>query len=86
MVNIILSVIFAIILFIAGVSIILGFGASILLRICVQSIIVNLFLAAFNLLPFPPLDGASVLAWNKLVWAVIEVPLLLMMLSLMFMF
>jgi len=31
-------------------------------------IIVNLFLAAFNLVPFGPLDGKTVIAWSKPVW------------------
>jgi Zn-dependent protease len=29
---------------------------------------VNLWLAAFNLIPFPPLDGVKILRWNKLAW------------------
>ena len=29
---------------------------------------VNLWLAAFNLIPFPPLDGVAILRWNKLAW------------------
>jgi len=29
---------------------------------------VNLWLAAFNLLPIPPLDGIKVLKWNKIAW------------------
>ncbi|NJE75495.1 site-2 protease family protein [Thermococcus sp. ES12] len=31
---------------------------------------VNLWLAFFNLLPFPPLDGSKVVRWNAGVWAV----------------
>jgi len=31
---------------------------------------VNFFLAAFNMIPFPPLDGQKVLQWNPAVWAV----------------
>jgi len=29
---------------------------------------INIFLAAFNLLPIPPLDGSKVMYWNKFVW------------------
>ena len=28
----------------------------------------NAFLALFNLLPIPPLDGSKVIRWNKLIW------------------
>ena len=31
-------------------------------------IIINLFLAAFNLIPFGPLDGKTVIGWSKLAW------------------
>jgi Zn-dependent protease len=43
---------------------------------------VNFFLAGFNMLPIMPLDGAKVWRWNKLLWAIIEVPLGLLVLSL----
>ncbi len=86
MVNVILAMIFLFILFVAGVFTIAGFGIGLLLVICLQSIIVNLFLAAFNMLPFPPLDGASVIAWNRWVWAIVEIPLILVMLFLMSLF
>jgi Zn-dependent protease len=29
----------------------------------------NLWLAAFNLIPYGPLDGIKIMAWNKVVWA-----------------
>jgi len=29
---------------------------------------VNFFLAFFNLLPFPPLDGSKVIEWNVMIW------------------
>jgi Zn-dependent protease len=31
---------------------------------------VNIFLALFNLLPVPPLDGSKVFRWNKAIWIV----------------
>jgi Zn-dependent protease len=36
---------------------------------------INYFLAAFNMLPMMPLDGAKVFRWNKILWGVIFVPL-----------
>ena len=35
---------------------------------------VNLWLAAFNLIPLGPLDGQKVLHWNPGIWAVVTVP------------
>ena len=32
---------------------------------------VNAFLGAFNLLPFGPLDGSKVFAWNKTAWGIV---------------
>lgn len=34
---------------------------------------VNLWLAAFNLIPFPPLDGVKILRWNKTAWMALAV-------------
>ncbi len=34
---------------------------------------VNLWLAAFNLIPFPPLDGVKILRWNKAAWLALAV-------------
>ncbi len=38
---------------------------------------VNAWLALFNLIPFPPLDGIKVFKWNKGVWAMLFTALLL---------
>ncbi len=38
--------------------------------------LINLWLAFFNLLPFPPLDGEKVFLWKPAIWAAIEIPLL----------
>jgi Zn-dependent protease len=45
---------------------------------------VNLFLALFNMLPIMPLDGAKVFRWNKLIWAVVFIPLLLILVDVFF--
>jgi Zn-dependent protease len=34
---------------------------------------INLWLAGFNLIPFPPLDGYKIFAWDKRIWAVMIV-------------
>lgn len=38
-------------------------------------VFINLFLALFNLLPIPPLDGSKVFEWNKGIWAITFIPL-----------
>ncbi|ENN96203.1 peptidase M50 [Methanocaldococcus villosus KIN24-T80] len=38
---------------------------------------INLYLAAFNLLPIPPLDGYKVVTWNPIIWAIVEIPLVI---------
>ncbi|WP_049923349.1 Zn-dependent protease [Halopiger djelfimassiliensis] len=39
---------------------------------------INLFLAAFNMIPFGPLDGKSVYNWHKGVFAIVFVPSVLL--------
>jgi len=58
-VNIVLAFIFVGAYLITGISI-LSFAAA-----------VNAWLAAFNMIPFGPLDGNKVLRWNKTVWFVV---------------
>ncbi|WP_345786277.1 metalloprotease [Halolamina sp.] len=39
-----------------------------------RGLAVNLFLAAFNLVPLGPLDGSTVLDWSKLIWFALFLP------------
>lgn len=41
----------------------------------VWAIQINLWLGAFNMIPFFILDGQKVLTWNKTVWALVTIPL-----------
>ncbi|MCP8309369.1 MAG: hypothetical protein H3Z53_03360 [archaeon] len=45
---------------------------------------INLFLAAFNLIPFPPMDGYKVFVWNKGIWAIVAIPLWAIVIFLMY--
>ena len=38
--------------------------------VCIWGAYINFFLAFFNLLPVPPLDGSKVIVWNKFVWLI----------------
>ena len=49
------------------------YGSGFAVAIGVYGVIINLFLAAFNLLPIPPLDGSKIFAWNVPLWVVMMV-------------
>ena len=68
--NLLLVGIFILALFITPASVA---GSEALQRIIYMGIYVNIFLAAFNLLPFGPLDGAKVLRSSAVVFAVLAV-------------
>ena len=68
-VNIILGLIFFLILGSLGDFAYTETGAIVYL-ICVLGTRINFFLAAFNLLPIPPLDGSKVMAWSVPVWLI----------------
>jgi len=42
---------------------------------------INLWLAAFNLIPFGGIDGQKILAWSKPVWLIVAIPLWLFIIS-----
>ena len=69
LVNIALGLIFFIILGSLGNFIYTETGAIVYL-ICVLGTRINFFLAAFNLLPIPPLDGSKVLSWSVPIWVI----------------
>lgn len=58
-------------LLLAAVFLPIGF---VLPRIGSLGLAINLLLAGFNMLPFGPLDGRTVLSWSKLVFALVFVP------------
>ncbi|WP_420871416.1 metalloprotease [Halomicrobium salinisoli] len=67
--NLVLAAVFLGVL-VAGAS----SGVDLLGRVGNLGLWLNLLLAGFNMIPFGPLDGKKVLAWNKLVYAAVAVP------------
>ena len=68
-VNIILGLIFFLILVSLGDFAYTETGYLVALT-CVLGTRINFFLAAFNLLPIPPLDGSKVMSWSVPVWLI----------------
>jgi Zn-dependent protease len=60
----------AILFFIAGVFLPQAFGAlpALFNKIIFFGFVINSWLALFNMIPFPPLDGSKVMAWSLPVW------------------
>jgi Zn-dependent protease len=69
LVNIVLALIFIAVGSSLGSYAYTGTG-SLIAIICLFGTRINAFLALFNLLPIPPLDGSKVLKWNIPVWLV----------------
>jgi Zn-dependent protease len=78
MTNIVLTVLFFLLLVSGVLTSRLGFGAA------YYAIFINLTLAAFNLLPFGPLDGAKVFSASRPIWAIVAVPTILVALPVYF--
>ncbi len=45
-------------------------------EVAIEGLFINIVLAAFNMIPFGPLDGAKVLRANPLVWAAVGLPVI----------
>lgn len=69
LVNIALGLIFFLILGSLGDYVYTDTGAIVYL-ICMLGTRINFFLAAFNLLPIPPLDGSKVMSWSVPIWLI----------------
>jgi Zn-dependent protease len=69
LVNIALGLIFLLILGSLGNFVYTETGAIVYL-ICMLGTRINFFLAAFNLLPIPPLDGSKVMSWSVPIWLI----------------
>jgi Zn-dependent protease len=54
------------------------FGDSLWTRAANFALFINLILASFNLLPVGPLDGKKIFNSNRLVWAVVAIPTILL--------
>lgn len=59
----------------AGMFLVVGAVGRIVGAIGANGVFINLWLAFFNLLPLPPLDGSKVFSWNPIIWAILEAPL-----------
>lgn len=69
-INIVITIIFMIVFSLIGTSMYTSNTYMIIGLICFIGAKINSFLALFNLLPIPTLDGSKVLKWNIPIWLV----------------
>lgn len=68
-VNLVLTAVFVPVFLLGNVL-----GIELLALVGARGLAVNLFLAAFNMVPLGPLDGSTVLDWSKAVWVFVFLP------------
>jgi Zn-dependent protease len=61
---------------------VLSYAGGLFAELATIGVQINLWLAAFNLIPIPPFDGSKIFKWSKLVWAIFTVPAWLLILLL----
>jgi len=66
--NLVMALLFVIAAILGAPTLIVSYG-----------LMINLWIAFFNLIPFGPLDGAKIIRWNPLVWGIlIAIPIFFM--------
>ena len=73
MTNIVLSILFFLVFLLVSREA----GSDLWVQAAYFALFINLTLAAFNMLPFGPLDGKKIFDSNRLVWALVGVPTIL---------
>jgi Zn-dependent protease len=62
---------------IAAISLPLALSGGELMQIGRISILMNLTLATFHIMPFAPMDGQLVYKWNKIIWVLVFIPIII---------
>lgn len=70
--NLILAAVFYSLSFLS--QLIQGSIAHWFLLLCIYGSFINVWLAAFNLIPIGVLDGRKIISWNPLVWSIVTIP------------